>query len=102
MSNVTLYIPDNVRESMDLHSDIRWSEVARQAIIQKLKELKKLELLRKYVEKEPFTTEDLTWMEQNDWHPVDEQQMKLSFVKEIKQRTKNKSVKVTNVDELFE
>ncbi len=102
MSNVTLYMPDDVKHEMDFHSEIKWSEVVRKAIIEKLKELRKLELLRKYVEKEPFTNEDLKWMDENDWHPVDEQQMKLSFIKGVEKRSKGKFVKAKTVDELFE
>jgi len=102
MTNVTLYLPDNVKSEMDLHSEIRWSEVVRQAVITKLRELKKLELLRKYVEKEPFTDNDLKWMDENDWHPVDEKQMDLGFVNSIKNNSKGKFVKVRSVDELFE
>lgn len=102
MSNITLYLPDTVKKEVDVHSDVRWSEVVRQAIINKLRELKKLDLLRKYVEKEPFTQEDLAWMDENDWHPVDERQMKLSFVKEIEKRGRGRIVKAKSVGELFE
>jgi len=102
MSNVTLYVPDDVKQKMDARSDIRWSEVARQAILKKLEETRKLELLKKYVEKEPFTQEDLVWMDEHDWHPVDEQQMKLSFIKEVQKRSKGKFIKAKSIDELFE
>lgn len=103
MSNVTLYLPDNVKKDMGVYAEVRWSEIVRQAIINKLRELKKLELLRKYVEKEPFTHADLKWMDENDWHPVDEQQMKLSFVKEVQEISRRgKFRKVKNIKELFE
>lgn len=101
MTNVTLYLPDPVKSEMDQYSEIRWSEVVRQAVIEKLRELRKLGLLRKYVEKEPFTDEDLKWMDENDWHPVDENQMNLSFVKDVEKSGKGKFVKVRSVDELF-
>jgi len=39
MSNITLYVPEKVKERMDRHSDIRWSEVVRRAILEKLKEM---------------------------------------------------------------
>jgi hypothetical protein len=102
MSNITLYLPDSVKKDVNAHAEIRWSEIVRQAIINKLKELKKLELLRKYVEKEPFTSADLGWMDENDWHPVDEQQMKLGFVGEVRKRSKGRFVRVKSVDGLFE
>jgi hypothetical protein len=102
MSNVTLYVPDEVKQKMDAHSEIKWSEVVRKAVLEKLKQLKKLELLRKYVEKEPFTDNDLRWMDENDWHPVDEQQMKLGFVQDTKQRSKGKFVKAEKAKDIFE
>ncbi len=102
MSNITLYVPENVKKKMDSHSDIRWSEVVRQAINKKLIESRKLEILKKYVEQEPLTDADLVWMDEHDWHPVDEQQMKLSFIKEVEKRSKGKFIKAKNVDELFE
>lgn len=102
MSNITLYLPAEVKQSLDTHPEIRWSEVVRQAVINKLKELRKLEILRKYVEHEPFTSEDLEWMDENDWHPVDEKEMKLSFVRETGKARKGKFVKGKSADALFE
>lgn len=63
---------------------------------------RKLELMKKYAEKEPFTEEDYAWMDKNDWHPVDEKEMKPSFIKELKKRSKEKSIRVKNIKELFE
>ncbi len=43
MANMTLSIPDEVMKDMRKLSDIRWSEVARRAIIQRVEELKTIE-----------------------------------------------------------
>ena len=102
MSNVTLYVPENIKKEMDSHSDISWSDVVRQAILSKINELRKLALLRKYVEKEPFTDGDLRWMDENDWHPVDERQMGLSFVKDVQKRSKGRFIRARSVGEIFE
>jgi hypothetical protein len=102
MSNITLYVPENVKKEMDSHDEVRWSEVARKAIMEKIIQMKKLDLLRKYVEKEPFTDEDYAWMDENDWHPVDEKEMKLSFIKKLEKRSKEKSIHVKNIRELWE
>ena len=102
MSNVTLYLPDAVKHEMENRSEVKWSEVVRKAILAKLIEIKKLELLKKYLEKEPFSDEDLAWMDENDWHPVDERQMQLDFVKEVEKRRKGKTVKAASLDEIFE
>ena len=102
MSNVTLYVPENVKKEMTRHAEIRWSEVVRQALINKLREIRKLDLLRKYLEKEPFTAEDLAWMDENDWHPVDEKQMKAAFIRESARRSKKRAIKVKTAGEIFE
>lgn len=102
MSNITLYVPEEVKKEMDSHSEVRWSEVARKAIMEKIIRMRKLELLRKYVEKEPFTDEDYAWMDEHDWHPVDEKKMKLSFIEDLKKRDKEKSIRIKNIKELWE
>jgi len=48
MVNVTLSVPKEVHKEMKKHPEIRWSEVARQAIIKKIGDMKLLDkLLRK-------------------------------------------------------
>lgn len=41
MAHITLSIPDEVQKEMKMHPEIKWSEVARQSIIQKAVMLKK-------------------------------------------------------------
>jgi len=91
MANITLSVPQNLRIEMDKHSDIRWSEVARNAILEKIIHLRKLEILRKYVDKEPIPEKDWEWMDEHDWHPVDELPMKKSFIASLKASRKEKS-----------
>ena len=47
MGNITLSIPEEVHKQMKRFSDIRWSEVARQAIIKKIETLALAENLAK-------------------------------------------------------
>ncbi len=47
MGNITLSMPNNIHTDMKRFSDIRWSEVARQAIVTKLDTLKMMEKLAK-------------------------------------------------------
>ena len=56
MVNMTLSIPNKVHEEMKKYSEIRWSEVARQAIIKRLNDLK---ILDKIVEKSTLREEDI-------------------------------------------
>ncbi len=39
MANMTLSIPENLHKEMNMHSEIKWSDVARQAFEKKIKEL---------------------------------------------------------------
>ena len=47
MPNITLSIPIEVQKHMRKYPEIRWSEVARQAIIRKLEDLNRLDELTK-------------------------------------------------------
>ena len=47
MGNITLSIPDKVHKEMKHFSEVRWSEVARKAIIDKLETLHLAESLAK-------------------------------------------------------
>ena len=91
MANITLSISDAIRAQMDQYSEIKWSEVAKGAIAAKVTELRKLSILKKYVDKEPIPDEDWAWMDEHDWHPVDELPMKKEYVKSLKASMKEKS-----------
>jgi hypothetical protein len=45
MPNLTLSVPDALYEEMRKHPEIRWSEVARQALARKLEDLRRLDAL---------------------------------------------------------
>ena len=45
MANLTLSVPDALYEEMKRHPEIRWSEVARQALARKLEDLGRLDAL---------------------------------------------------------
>jgi len=45
MTNITLSVPDDLYEEMKKHPEIRWSEVARQALVKKLEDLRRLDAL---------------------------------------------------------
>ena len=47
MGNITLSIPEEVHKDMKHFSEVRWSEVARKAIIEKIDTLKLAESLAK-------------------------------------------------------
>jgi len=56
MGNMTLSMPDAVQKEMKNFSEIRWSEVARKAIIEKLESL---QLAEKLAQKSKLTQEDV-------------------------------------------
>jgi len=47
MGNITLSIPEPIHKEMKLFSEVKWSEVARKAIVQKLETLHLAEKLAK-------------------------------------------------------
>lgn len=55
MVNMTLAIPEDLKKIMDKHKDIKWSEVARNAIQEKAM---KIELMDKLVSKSKLTEKD--------------------------------------------
>jgi len=56
MGNITLSVPDNIHKQMKHFSEVRWSEVARKAIVERL-EL--LQLAEKLAQKSKLTEEDV-------------------------------------------
>jgi hypothetical protein len=55
MTNMTLAIPEDLYNIMKKHSEIKWSEVARQAI---WSQARKLELMDNLLSKSEFTEKD--------------------------------------------
>ncbi len=55
MTNVTLAVPEDLHRIMQKHKDIKWSEVARQAMWEKAH---KLELMDKLLARSELTEED--------------------------------------------
>lgn len=56
MANITLAIPDEARKEMREFSEVKWSEVARRAILEKLEKLK---LAEKLASKSKLTQKDV-------------------------------------------
>jgi len=55
MVNVTLSIPEELKQKMDCFEEMNWSAVARHAFEEKIHDL---ELIRKFKEKSTMTEED--------------------------------------------
>lgn len=47
MSNITLAIPDDLHTKMKAHSEIRWSEVVRKSILEKIELLEAMDKIAK-------------------------------------------------------
>jgi len=56
MTNITLALPDELHLRMKEHPEIRWSEVVRQTIQEKVEEL---ELMNKLTKKSKLTKKDV-------------------------------------------
>ncbi len=55
MGNMTLSIPEELHKKMREHTELKWSDIARQAFERKLKEI---ELTEKLLSKSELTEED--------------------------------------------
>jgi len=55
MTNMTLAVPEELKKLMDKHSEVKWSEVARQAMWE---HAKRLELMDKIVSKSRLTEKE--------------------------------------------
>ena len=55
MTTLTLAVPDEMKQKMDSFPEMNWSEVARQAFMQKIEDM---EFLRKFKEKSKLTEAD--------------------------------------------
>ncbi len=56
MANITLSVPEEIRKEMKHFSEVRWSEIARKAIIARLENLKLAESL---AQKSRLTKKDI-------------------------------------------
>lgn len=56
MANITLSVPDNIYKKMRHFSEVKWSEVARKAIIEKIEIL---DLAEKLAQKSKLTEKDV-------------------------------------------
>ncbi len=55
MTNMTLAVPEDLYKIMERHKDVKWTEVARQAIWEKAR---KLEIMDKLLSKSELTEQD--------------------------------------------
>ena len=67
MTNLTLAVPEDLHTIMQKHKDIKWSEVARQAMWEKAR---KLELMDKLLAKSALTEEDALEMGRKIKHGI--------------------------------
>lgn len=67
MSNLTLAVPEDLQHIMDKHKDIKWTEVARQAMWEKAR---KLEIMDKLLAKSELTERDAEEMGRKVKHGI--------------------------------
>ena len=99
--NITLSVSGEVEQLVKDNRQIKWTEIAREAIKKEAEQLKKLHILQKYMEKKPISEEEWAWMDKIDWHPVDEANYKPQFVKAAVASGKVKSTKVKSLGDLL-
>lgn len=59
MVNMTIAVPQELKDHLDKHPEMNWSEVARQAWIAKLTNLEKLQLLNELTKDVNISNEDI-------------------------------------------
>ena len=59
MTNMTLSVPEELHQKMKKHSEIKWSEVARQAFHEKLENTEELAWMNKVLSKSKLTENDV-------------------------------------------
>src|SRR3989338_10330961 len=99
--NITLSVYGELEKMIKEHPEIKWTELARKGMITELERMQKMNILKKMVEKEKFTEQETKWMDEHDWNPVDEMELKPEFVKKIQARNMNKCIKVNNIKDIF-
>jgi hypothetical protein len=93
MTSITLSIPEEVKNQLKSLQWVNWSEIAREETMKKL-------IFENYMKTGSITDEEWEFCEKIDWHPVDELPLREEFIKEMKERKKEKGIKFNNIEEL--
>lgn len=99
--NITLSVSGELEQAVRKNQQIKWTEVARNAMKEEAEKLMKLQILQKYLERKPISEEEWAWMEKADWHPVDEKDYKERFVEDVLKACKGKTEKIKSIGEIF-
>ncbi len=101
--NITLSVSGDLEQVVKKNKHIKWTEIARAAIRKQAEKQRKFEILEKYMVTREVSDKDWEWMEKIDWHPVDELELKESFVKELEKanRKKSKKIKIKDFSERY-
>jgi hypothetical protein len=94
---MTLSIPKELEKELIERPHIKWTEIARNAIRKEAIELKKKEIFEKYVKQQKITKEEQEFMENIDWHPVDELPIKKEYANKITKKSKTTSKKINEI-----
>ncbi|MBI4146934.1 hypothetical protein HY489_06390 [Candidatus Woesearchaeota archaeon] len=83
MAHITLSIPDEVYREMKKHPEIKWSEVARERIIERTKLLKKSMHVKEFFRLvSPETREAIDKVSEKEW---------IEFTKKIREKDKKRA-----------
>ena len=93
MASITLSVNEELKNQLKKFQWINWSEIAREETIKKL-------IFEHYLRNGDITDQEWAFCEKIDWHPVDELSMKEDFIKEMRERKKEKGIKFNNIREL--
>ena len=93
MVSITVSLENEVREDLDDFPWVNWSEVVREALMQR-------EIFEDFIRTGKISEEDREFCEEMDWHPVDWLPLREDFVKELKDVANGKHSKSMSPEEL--
>jgi len=95
MATLTLVVDAEFRNRLREFPWVNWSEIAREEARKKL-------IFEDFMRKRELSDEDWRFCERLDWHPVDELPLKKGFIEKMRRISREKSIKVSSLAELFD
>ena len=92
MPTTVLTMPEKPKEELKEFAWVNWSEVGKEKLIKK-------EIFEEFIKTGTLSEKNQEFCDSIDWYPVDELQLKESFVKELKQSMKEPLGKSKTIEE---
>ena len=94
MVSVTLSVTNYFKDQLKHFQWVNWSEIAKE-------ETRKKIIFEKYMQTKEISDEDWKFCDEIDWHPVDELPIEPEYLEKLKKIKKERSIKVSNISDIF-